>query len=76
MHAGNQQMFCVHFMEEYRYKSQRGGVVRFACQLVSLLLDRDNATDEISQGKVLGRSGREGHCLLHIAVWETFLWMQ
>lgn len=24
MHAGNQQMFCVHFMEEYRYKSQRG----------------------------------------------------
>lgn len=53
MHAGNRQMFCVHFMEEYRYKSQRGGVVRFACQLVSLLLDRDNATDEISQGKVL-----------------------
>lgn len=51
-------------------------MVRFACQLVSLLLDRDNATDEISQGKVLGRSGREGPCLLHIAVWETFLWMQ
>lgn len=24
MHAGNQQMFCVHFMEEYSYKSQRG----------------------------------------------------
>lgn len=53
-----------------------GGVVHFVCQLVSLLLDRDNATDEISQGRVLGRAGREGPCLLPIAAWETFLWMQ
>lgn len=53
-----------------------GGVVHFVYQLISLLLDRDSATDETSQGRVLGRAGREGHCLLHIAAWETFLWMQ
>lgn len=51
-------------------------MVRFVYQLISLLLDRDDATDAVSQGRVLGRAGREGHCLLHIAAWETFLWMQ
>lgn len=79
-------------MEEYRHKSRgRGGrrgaqpgraggggggdVAHVVFQLVSLLLDRENAT-EASQGTILGKTGREGHWLLHTAVWEAFLCKQ